>query len=198
MTPCGWKRKHAFWDRFHRHGSSFVRNVKSQSKSSVWYREPMVWMIIMIPFSAVIMGGVMLTLAVSSDDGLVTDDYYKKGLRINRTLERDALAASYEIAGEIMLGAPGESVEVFLTGNARFQAPEIVHLRLFHTTRSGLDRDLRLRRVATGRYVASGPRLEPGAWQVQLDADGWRLNGRLASSDMPQRLTLGSTGSPVQ
>jgi hypothetical protein len=173
--------------------------MNSRSKSSVWYREPMVWMIIMIPFSAVIMGGVMLTLAVSSDDGLVTDDYYKKGLRINRTLERDALAASYEIVGEILLGAPGESVEVSLMGNAQFQAPEIVHLRLFHTTRSGLDRDLRLRRVATGRYVASGPHLlEPGAWQVQLDADGWRLNGRLSSSDMPQRVTLGSTGSPVQ
>ena len=152
----------------------------------------------MIPFSAVIMGGVMLTLAVSSDDGLVTDDYYKKGLRINRTLERDALAASYEIAGEILLGAPGESVEVSLAGNAQFQAPEIVHLRLFHTTRSGLDRDLRLRRVAAGRYVASVPHLEPGAWQVQLDADGWRLNGRLPSSDMPQRVTLGSTGPPVQ
>ena len=55
----------------------------------------MVWMIIMIPFSAVVMGGVMLTLAVSSDDGLVTDDYYRKGLQINRTLERDALAASH-------------------------------------------------------------------------------------------------------
>ncbi len=198
MTRCEWKRKHAFWDRFPRHDSSFVRNVKSQSKSSVWYREPMVWMIIMIPFSAVIMGGVMLTLAVLSDDGLVTDDYYRKGLQINRTLERDALAASYELAGEIVLGAPGAAVEVSLAGNARFQAPEIVHLRLFHATRSGLDRDLQLRRVATGRYVASGPRLEPGAWQVQLDADGWRLNARLSSSDMPQRVTLGSTGSPAQ
>ena len=158
----------------------------------------MVWMIIMIPLSAVIMGGVMLTLAVSSDDGLVTDDYYKKGLRINRTLERDALAARYEIAAEIMLGAPGESVEVSLAGNADFQAPEIVHLRLFHTTRSGLDRELRLRRVATGRYLASGPHLEPGAWQVQLDADGWRLNGRLPSSSLPQRVTLGPRRSATQ
>ncbi len=175
-----------------------MAEVKFQSKPSVWYREPMVWMIILIPFSAVIMGGVMLTLAVTSDDGLVTDDYYKKGLRINRTLERDALAARYEIAAEIMLGAPGESVEVSLAGNADFQAPEIVHLRLFHTTRSGLDRELRLRRVATGRYLASGPHLEPGAWQVQLDADGWRLNGRLPSSALPQRVTLGPRRSATQ
>jgi len=172
--------------------------VKSHRKPSTWYREPMVWLIIMIPFSAVLMGGVLLTLAVLSDDGLVTDDYYRKGLQINRTLERDALAASYEIAGEIVLGAPGEAVEVSLSGNAQFQTPEFVHLRLFHATRSGLDRDLRLRRVATGRYVASGPRLEPGAWHVQLDADGWRLKARLSASDVPQRVTLGSMGSPAQ
>ena len=198
MTRCEWKRKRAFWDRFRRNDSGFALNVKSHRKASIWYREPMVWLVIMIPFSAVIMGGILLTLAVWSDDGLVTDDYYKKGLQINRTLERDALAASYEIAGEIMLGAPGAAVEVSLAGNARFQAPEIVHLRLFHATRSGLDRDLQLRRVAAGRYVASGPRLEPGAWHVQLDADGWRLKARLSASDVPQRVTLGSTGSPAQ
>ncbi len=97
-----------------------------------------------------------------------------------------------------MLGAPGEVVEVSLAGNVQFQAPEIVQLRLFHATRSGLDRDLKLRRVAAGRYVASGPRLEPGAWHVQLDADGWRLKARLSTSDVPQRVTLGSMGSPAQ
>ncbi len=198
MTRCELKRKRAFWGRFRRHDNGFARNVKSHRKASIWYREPMVWLVIMIPFSAVIMGGVLLTLAVSSDDGLVTDDYYRKGLQINRSLERDALAASYEIAGEIMLGAPDEVVEVSLAGNAQFQAPEIVHLRLFHTTRSGLDRDLILRRVGTGRYVASGPRLEPGAWHVQLDADGWRLKTRLSASDEPQRVTLGSAASPAQ
>ncbi len=198
MVGSEWKRKRAFWDRFRRNDSGFALNVKSHRKASIWYREPMVWLVIMIPFSAVVMGGVLLTLAVSSDDGLVTDDYYKKGLQINRSLERDALAASYEIAGEIMLGAPGEMVEVSLAGNAQFQAPEIVHLRLYHATRSGLDRDLQLRRVAAGRYVASGPRLEPGAWHVQLDADGWRLKARLSASDVPQRVTLGSMDSPAQ
>ena len=198
MVGSEWKRKRAFWGRFRRHDSGFARNVKSHRKASIWYREPMVWLIIMIPFSAVLMGVVLLTLAVSSDDGLVTDDYYRKGLQINRTLERDALAASYEIAGEIVLGAPGAAVEVSLAGNAQFQAPEIVHLRLFHATRSGLDRHLILRRVTAGRYVASGPRLEPGAWHVQVDAGGWRLKARLSSSDLPQRVTLGSTGSGAQ
>lgn len=152
----------------------------------------MVWLIIMIPLSAVVMGAVMLTLAVSTYDGLVTDDYYKKGLHINRSMERDELAVSYDLGADVVLG---ETVEVSLSGNAQFQAPEIVNLRLFHATRSGLDRHLRLRRIAPGRYVASGPRLEPGNWYLQLDADRWRLSARLSASDAPQRVNLGPVGS---
>lgn len=161
-------------------------------KQAVWYREPMVWLVIMIPMSAVIMGAVMLTLAVFSFDGLVTDDYYKQGLQINRSMERDALAASYDLAGSVVLGAAGEPLEVSLSGNARFRAPEILHLRLFHATRSGLDRHLVLRRTSAARYVASGPHLEPGPWYLQLDADGWRLKARLSASDAPQRVDLRS------
>ena len=164
--------------------------MRSGNKPSIWYREPMVWMVIMIPLSAVIMGAIMLTLAVSTYDGLVSDDYYKKGLQINRSMERDALAASHDLTGEVVLGAPGEMVEVSLAGNARFQAPEIVHLRLFHTTRPGLDRHLVMRRVASGHYIASLSRLEPGAWYAQLDADGWRLKARLIAADGRQRVDL--------
>lgn len=141
------------------------------------------------------MGAVILTIAVSSDDGLVTDDYYKKGLQINRSMERDELAARYELAGDVVLG---ERVEVSLSGNARFEAPETVHLRLFHATRSGVDRHLRLRRVASGHYLASLPRLEPGSWHLQLDADGWRLNARLRASDAPQRVSLGRVDSQLR
>lgn len=172
--------------------------MKSHLKSPVWYREPMVWLVIMIPFSAVVMGAVMLTLAVTTYDGLVTDDYYKKGLQINRSMERDALAASYDLAGEVLLGAPGEAVEVTLAGNPRFRAPEIVHLRLFHATRAGLDRHLIMRRVASGRYVASGLQLQAGDWHAQLDADGWRLKARLTASHLSQRVSLGQAGSADQ
>ena len=158
----------------------------------------MVWMVIMIPLSAVLMGAIMLTLAVSTDDGLVSDDYYKEGLQINRSMERDALAASYELSGEVLLDAPGEIVEVSLEGNARFHTPEIVHLRLFHATRPGLDRHLPMRRVASGRYTASAQRLAPGAWYAQLDADGWRLKARLIASDGRQRVSLGHVQSRVR
>jgi uncharacterized protein len=165
--------------------------VKARGGGSAWHREPMVWLIIMIPLSAVVMGAVMLTLAISTYDGLVSDDYYKQGLQINRSMERDALARSYALGADVLLGAAGEAIEVSLSGNLRFQSPEIVQLQLFHATRPGLDRSVALRRVASGRYVASALRLEPGHWYLQLDADGWRLKTRFAALDGSQRLTLG-------
>ena len=36
-----------------------------------WYQQPMVWLVIAIPLSAVIVGSIMLTLAVTTFDGLV-------------------------------------------------------------------------------------------------------------------------------
>ena len=62
-----------------------------------WYREPFVWLVILFPASAVIGGMITISLAISSDDGLVVDDYYKRGLEINRTLERDKAAARHGI-----------------------------------------------------------------------------------------------------
>ena len=52
-----------------------------------WYKEPWPWVLIAIPFSAVIMGVVLITLALESEDGLVVDDYYWKGKQINQVLE---------------------------------------------------------------------------------------------------------------
>ena len=44
-----------------------------------WYQEGYVWLVIAIPGLAVVMGVVLITLASTSFDGLVADDYYKKG-----------------------------------------------------------------------------------------------------------------------
>ena len=57
-----------------------------------WHREPLVWLVIAFPLAAVIGGFATLYLAIRSWDGLVVDDYYKKGLEINKVLARDELA----------------------------------------------------------------------------------------------------------
>lgn len=144
-----------------------------------WYREPMMWLVMMIPASSVVMGAVMLGLAVSSYDGLVADDYYKQGLEINRSLARDEMAARHGLAAELAPADAGEELRALLQSDEGFEYPETLHLRLFHATRSGLDRHILLRRTGLRTYAGRRPELEPGHWYVQLDSGGWRLKGEL-------------------
>jgi hypothetical protein len=148
-------------------------------------------MVIAIPASSVIMGVVMLVLAITTYDGLVTDDYYKQGLQINRLLERDAAAERHGLSSEVLVGASGGVIEVQLKGHPPFEAPEAVDLRLFHATRPGMDRHLVLRRVSAGHYLSRRPDLAPGKWYLQLNADDWRLRGEFEGGEAAGRLLLG-------
>ena len=164
-----------------------------RNRDRKWYREPMVWLVVSIPASAVIMGVVILSLSISSYDGLVADDYYERGLQINRSLERDDRAAHFSLTGEVVLNPDQGTVGVTLQGNPLFRYPEAVNLRLFHATRSGLDRQFVVSRVGAQRYAGSWPELAPGRWYLQLDAGGWRLTGDLHA---PSTQTLVRLESP--
>ena len=172
--------------------------VSSRHGPSVWYRQPLVWMVIAIPLASVIMGVALLVLSITTYDGLVTDDYYKKGLQINRSLERDAVAERRGLASEVLLGSSGGVIEVRLAGDPPFEAPEMLELRLFHATRAGLDQHIALRRVSTGSYLSSRPDLAPGKWYLQLNADDWRLRGELEGGDEARRLLLGRAAAETR
>ena len=60
-----------------------------ETGATPWYREPWPWLLMAGPVTVIIAGGFTAWLAVTSSDGLVADDYYKQGLAINQTLERD-------------------------------------------------------------------------------------------------------------
>ncbi len=53
-----------------------------------WYRHRWPWFLMLGPAIVIVAGFYTLWLAIVSNDGLVADDYYKRGLGINRVLER--------------------------------------------------------------------------------------------------------------
>jgi hypothetical protein len=141
-----------------------------------WYRHPLVWLIIAFPALSVAGGLATLWIATATFDGLVADDYYRTGLEINRRLERDRAAAALELRAEIDLpAAGGGNVRIVLSGNERFHAPEIVHVRFLHRTRSGMDHESFVYRQEGTVYEGSVPELAAGNWHVLLEADDWRL-----------------------
>ena len=144
-----------------------------------WYREPLVWMVIAIPATAVVLGIVMLVISIQSYDGLVVDDYYKRGLEINRVLDRDQAAATHALSGELRIASGRMNLR--LEAKPGFALPATLVLGFYHATRGGLDRTLTLTLGAEGTYDADFAPLAPGAWNVQAEAGDWRLLGRMVA-----------------
>lgn len=148
--------------------------VLKNNQTGIWYKEPYVWLLILFPLAAVVMGIIMISLAIRSDDGLVVDDYYKQGLEINMTLERDRAADYYGITMDLSVDETGKKITVHLNGNNIFHMPESLHARFIHRTRSGFDQSIILTRSHDGSYHASMPVLAMGNWDVLIEADNWR------------------------
>ena len=70
--------------------------MESTQDTRPWWKYGMVWMIIAGPAIVVVAGFVTLWLAISTPDPLVSNDYYREGLEINKKLrmEREHAATS--------------------------------------------------------------------------------------------------------
>lgn len=138
-----------------------------------WHREPLVWLVIAFPLAAVLGGFATLYLAIRSWDGLVIDDYYKKGLEINKVLARDEQARRAGYTASVVVD--DGSVTVRLAGTPGSALPPILRVSFIHATRAGLDRSLEIPRGADGTYRAPLGPLPAGHWHVHLETDDWRL-----------------------
>jgi hypothetical protein len=131
--------------------------------SRPWYREPWPWILMAAPAAAVLAGAATMWLAVNGADGLVADDYYKRGLAINQVLALEENARRLGVRAHAE--ARGGRLRVALSG----AAPEALFAQLAHATRAGFDQRLRLARAAPGVYEAELPPLAAGRWRVVLE-----------------------------
>ena len=147
--------------------------------SKPWHRHKLVWMLISIPGVAVIMGVVMIWLAVSTNDGLVVDDYYKEGLAINRDLKRDDEAVALGLGAQLTIEQTGDLVTLNFDKGKLAEYPATLELGLYFTTHTGFDQKLQLLRGLDGKYVGYlHGKLRDGAWNVEVAGDNWRLMTR--------------------
>ena len=140
-----------------------------------WYKEHYVWLLILFPMLAVIGGIVTTILAVQSDDGLVVDDYYKQGLEINRTLERDQIAIDYGLDAAIKVNQENEDVVMTLSAASNFIYPPSLTVTFLNATRAGMDEVVNLALTEENNYKGKLNTLEIGKWYVHIQRDDWRL-----------------------
>jgi hypothetical protein len=148
-------------------------------KSKPWYREPWPWLLMALPATAVVAGSFMFWLAVSTEDGLVEDDYYKKGLTINQTIERDQAAQALHIKAQLMVGDDPTHLRLMLQGGQSGTLPQQLRLKVLHPTRAGMDQVVVLTQRGEGYYEGGIKLLGAAKWRLILeDLDKhWRLTG---------------------
>jgi hypothetical protein len=145
-----------------------------------WYREPWPWILMSFPLAAVITGTITAVLAVRTSDGLVAEDYYKRGLAINRTLDHIERAKALGISASLSIS--GRAVRVLLRGAAPGAA---LRLRLIHPTLAGRDQSIGLRSVAPGVYEATLAPLDGQKREIILEdeAASWRITGTWSGTE---------------
>lgn len=163
------------------HATAFHAN------STPWYRQRWPWLLIAGPAIVVVASFVTLWLAATTDDGLIADDYYKRGLLINKELLRTQRAEAMGISA-ILHVAPTGAVRLELASGADgVAAPTELTLKLVHPTRAGLDRELVLVHGPGDAYIGDLGTYPQGRWLVSVETPEWRLpateiSGGLASA----------------
>ena len=157
----------------------------SPTTPAAWYRQRWPWLLMIAPACALVGGVVTLWLAMSTNNSLVVDDYYREGRAINQQLARDDRATQLGLNARLRREPAGGIVLEMHGRLAEAGPPDTLSLRLVHATEAALDSGLRLTHEGGGRYRGAGVLPASGQWIVHLEDPqrSWRLMGRANGFD---------------
>lgn len=144
---------------------------------SPWYKQPWFWFLLIFPGAAIIWCISMITVALSIDSSMVTDDYSKQGRAIAMERVRDETASAMGLQARFAF----EERSVSLIMNAEDETATFPYLvlNLFHPTLAEYDRTIQLRPSDNGQYIANLNQPIEGRWYFDLRGpeNDWRLKG---------------------
>jgi len=146
-----------------------------------WYRQLWPWYIISLLFLGVFGSGILVFSAIEHQDPLVVDDYYKEGLAINRTLDRQRTAEKMGLQALASYDKESGILRIRLTAHEQIAAPSL-QLRFMHATLANQDYTVTLVREQADVYLARLGTLKSGNWDLMLEPDdkAWRLDAHLS------------------
>ena len=167
--------------------------ILKTSDKRPWYKEPWPWILMAGPGIVIIAGVVTTWLAVVSNDGLVTDDYYKQGMTLNQRLQRDHQALAMGLQADLMRS--GQNLRLLISASAEAKLPEVISVKLAHPTQAGRDQLIKMSAEGSGFYIGKMDTEVIGRWIVSIEdpAGDWRLQGEwLVDSNEAFRLVARS------
>ena len=149
-------------------------------KPNPWYKEPWPWFFLAPIATSMIVGFSMLGIAIDTNDGLVTDDYYRQGVLYNENMERDEKAQALgisgtltmdEITGDVLLQLDFGQAQAVTTISGAFRSP----------TRARDDIIFQFEAIRPGFFTASIPSMTAGPRNLELTApdNSWRMTSRV-------------------
>ncbi len=143
-----------------------------------WYKHRWPWLLMMGPFAVMIAGSITMWIAVTQQDALVVDDYYKQGKAINQDLRRDRVASDLGVQFSAHYDTPTRMLSGSISNKAK-QSIDGISVRLIHATIPEKDVVLLVQPDPSGKFSVALPMLEMGRWQVLVENQkrDWRLNG---------------------
>jgi hypothetical protein len=141
-------------------------------------KNPVLWLVWLLPGAAVLAGFTTLAIAMQDADRALPDIYHWEGELLDADFERARTAARLGLEAELSF-AQGACVLTL-----RGATTPAVQLRLTNGTDLRLDRLHTLTRGADGRYRGECAPLAPGKWRVALQdaASTWSLHTALAAA----------------
>ncbi len=165
-----------------------------RSVSEPWYRQRWPWLLFAGPAIVVVASFATLMLAAASDDGVIADDYYKRGLLINREIDRTVRADAMHL-GAVLRVTPEGVATLAIDGFADASAaPPMVSVHVAHPTRAGQDRTITLVRGPGDVYVGVIAPRPAGRRLVSVEGDLWKLPAAPAADGIAE-VRLGAARS---
>jgi hypothetical protein len=154
-------------------------NNMSTAVARPWYREPWPWILAAGPSIVVVAALYTAWLAVVSNDGLVTDDYYRKGLSVNQTIARSEQATRMGLVAGVRIASDNLTVRLQASDKTFVMPPTLV-VTITHPTRAGLDQSRVLARIGD-LYSGEFHLPAAGHWLVLIEDERktWRLLGNV-------------------
>ena len=127
----------------------------------------------LIAFFGVILAAnaVFLYTSLSTYTGVVSNEPYRKGLNYNERIAADQAQQALGWTSEIRLRSTGDGLEIVLADRAGNPVSGLgFEGWLGRPATAASDIVLDVKEAAPGRYQATFPQLQSGAWQVDLAA----------------------------
>jgi uncharacterized protein len=164
--------------------------------SKAWYREPWPWMLMSGPLVVIVAGIITAWLTIKSNDGLVSEDYYKQGLAAGQTVAKSKYAEDLGIVARLSLTSEGMRIK--LSGkHPDMVMPTALQVTLSHPTRAGMDQISRLQQGGGDSYAGAMHLPASGHWLVLIEdeAKTWRLLGSVMLPAAQELIIGGETAT---